>query len=80
MSLQKDRLFPSDPTQRAIAGRLYSDVCSLPIISPHGHADPQWFADNEAFPDPSSLLITPDHYIYRMLYSQGVSLESLGII
>jgi glucuronate isomerase len=79
LTLQEDRLFPSDPTQRAIARRLYEEVRSLPIISPHGHTDPQWFADNKAFPNPSALLIIPDHYIYRMLYSQGVSLESMGI-
>jgi glucuronate isomerase len=58
---------------------LYASVAELPIISPHGHTDPQWFADNEPFPNPSALFIQPDHYIFRMLYSQGVSLESLGI-
>ena len=51
----------------------------MPILSPHGHADPRWFADNESFPDPAKLFVTPDHYVFRMLYSQGVSLESLGI-
>ncbi len=51
----------------------------LPIVSPHGHTDPQWFADNKPFPDPARLLVIPDHYIYRMLYSQGIQLESLGI-
>jgi glucuronate isomerase len=51
----------------------------MPILSPHGHADPRWFADNEPFPDPAKLFVTPDHYVFRMLYSQGVSLESLGI-
>jgi glucuronate isomerase len=79
LSLHEDRLLPSDPTQRAIARRLYAEVRALPIISPHGHTDPQWFADNKRFPDPSTLLIIPDHYVYRMLYSQGVSLESLGV-
>ena len=79
MSLNEDRLFPSDTTQRAIARRLYAEVRRLPIISPHGHTDPQWFAENQPFPDPAALLITPDHYIYRMLYSQGIPLESLGI-
>jgi len=74
-----DRLFPSDPTQRSIARRLYAAVRSLPIVSPHSHADPRWFAENEPFPDPASLLIIADHYVYRMLYSQGVALESLGI-
>lgn len=51
----------------------------MPILSPHGHADPRWFADNEPFSDPAKLFVTPDHYVFRMLYSQGVSLESLGI-
>lgn len=77
--LHEDRLFPSDPLQRTIARRLYTEVRSLPIISPHGHTDPQWFADNQPFPDPATLLVIPDHYVYRMLYSQGISLESLGV-
>jgi glucuronate isomerase len=79
LTLHPDRLFPSDPSQRAIAQRLYAEVRALPILSPHGHTDPQWFADNQRFPDPATLLIIPDHYVYRMLYSQGVSLESLGV-
>jgi len=77
--LHRDRLFPSDPAQRAIAQRLYDDVRALPIVSPHGHTDPAWFAKNEPFADPASLLIAPDHYIYRMLYSQGVPLEQMGV-
>jgi glucuronate isomerase len=79
ISLHEDRLFSSDPMQRAIARRLYARVRDLPIISPHGHTDPQWFADNKPFPDPAALFVIPDHYVYRMLYSQGISLESLGI-
>jgi glucuronate isomerase len=78
-TLPEDRLFPAEPTQRAIARRLYSEIRSLPIVSPHGHTDPRWFADDEPFSDPASLLIIPDHYVYRMLHSQGVALESLGI-
>src|SRR5438309_1877856 len=77
--LDQDRLFPSDPVQRAIARRLYAEVKDLPIVSPHGHTDPRWFADDEPFRDPASLLIVPDHYVYRMLYSQGIKLESLGV-
>jgi glucuronate isomerase len=73
------RLFPSESTARAIAVKLYDTVRDLPLLSPHGHTDPAWFAKNEAFPNPSALFIQPDHYIFRMLYSQGVSLESLGI-
>jgi glucuronate isomerase len=72
-------LFPSDPATRAIAQRLYASVRDLPIVSPHGHTDPRWFAENKPFPDPAALFIQPDHYIFRMLYSQGVSLESLGV-
>jgi len=77
--LSMERLFPAEGTARAVAAKLYETVRDLPIISPHGHTDPQWFADNQPFPDPSALFIQPDHYIFRMLYSQGVSLESLGI-
>ncbi len=77
--LDKDRLLPSDPRTREIARRLYDSIASLPIISPHGHTQAKWFAENEAFPDLTRLLIIPDHYIFRMLYSQGVPLEELGI-
>lgn len=77
--LHPDRLFPADPSVRQIARGLYERVRSLPIVSPHGHTDPAWFAQNEPFADPAALLVTPDHYVFRMLYSQGVSLEALGI-
>jgi glucuronate isomerase len=79
LTLHPDRLFSSDPTERAIARWLFAEIRTLPIISPHGHTDPKWFAANQAFSDPAALLVTPDHYIYRMLYSQGVALERLGI-
>ncbi|MGH8296052.1 MAG: glucuronate isomerase, partial [Steroidobacteraceae bacterium] len=78
-ALHPDRLFPADPGTRAIARRLYNAVRALPIVSPHGHTDPRWFADDAPFSDPVSLLLTPDHYITRMLYSQGLSLEELGV-
>ncbi|MEO6805651.1 MAG: glucuronate isomerase [Edaphobacter sp.] len=77
--LDANRLFPVEGEARSVAARLYETVKNLPIISPHGHTDPRWFAFNEPFPNPAALLIQPDHYIFRMLYSQGVSLESLGI-
>lgn len=79
MMLHDDRLFPADPVTRGIARRLYAGIRDLPIISPHGHTDPRWFAEDEPFPDPATLLVKPDHYIFRMLYSQGVRLEQLGI-
>jgi glucuronate isomerase len=77
--LHPDRLFPTDPAVRAIARDLYATVASLPIISPHGHTDPAWFAQNTSFGNAADLLLTPDHYVFRMLYSQGLRLEDLGI-
>jgi glucuronate isomerase len=79
LDLHPDRLFPADPAVRAIARRLYGQVQSLPIISPHGHTDPGWFADNEPFGNATELLLAPDHYLYRMLYSQGIALSDLGV-
>jgi len=79
LSLHADRLFPADKTNRDIARRLYQEIRHLPIISPHGHTDPRWFADNLAFENPVSLLLQPDHYVLRMLYSLGLSMEQLGL-
>src|SRR6188768_1911840 len=79
LRVHADRLFSPEPVQRAIARRLYAAVRELPIISPHGHTDPAWFATNAPFANPTDLLLTPDHYLYRMLYSQGVALEALGV-
>jgi glucuronate isomerase len=79
MLIDDDRLFPSDPATRSIAQALYAEVRSLPIVSPHGHTQAAWFAKNEPFPDPAKLFVQPDHYVYRMLYSQGISLEELEI-
>jgi glucuronate isomerase len=77
--LHPDRLLPSNPEERAIARRLYDGVRDLPILSPHGHTDPAWFATNASFTDAASLLLVPDHYLLRMLYSQGVPLSSMGV-
>ncbi len=79
LELHPDRLFPADPSIRAIARELYASIADLPIVSPHGHTDPGWFAGNEAFGNASELLLVPDHYVFRMLYSQGVSLDALGV-
>ena len=73
------RLFPAEGTARSMAAKLYETVKDLPILSPHGHTDPQWFAENKPFPNPTALFLQPDHYIFRMLYSQGISMESLGV-
>ncbi|WP_281649018.1 glucuronate isomerase [Parendozoicomonas sp. Alg238-R29] len=77
--LHPDRLFSSDNKIRDIARNIYSSIRDLPIISPHGHTDPNWFADNQRFANPADFLIKPDRYIFRILYSQGISLQSLGI-
>lgn len=77
--LNEDRFFDPAPAIRTVARRLYQFVKNLPIISPHGHVDPNIFAENKPFPNPTELFLVPDHYIFRMLYSQGISLESLGI-
>jgi len=77
--LHPDRLFPLDPNVRAIARELYASVRSLPILSPHGHTDPEWFARNEPFGNATELLLAPDHYLFRMLYSQGIDLARLGV-
>ena len=80
MQLDPDRYFDPEPGQRKLARELYQNVADLPIVSPHGHVDPTLFVDEKAsFGTPTDLLIIPDHYVFRMLYSQGVSMEALGI-
>jgi len=74
-----DRLFPVEPHLRDQARALYHSVRDLPIISPHGHCDPRWFAENARFPNPAELFVVPDHYVFRMLASQGVHLSDLGV-
>jgi len=74
-----DLLFAPDTQSRTVARSLYRSVKDLPIVSPHGHTEPCWYAENEHFPDPAQLLVVPDHYIFRMLFSQGVRLEDLGV-
>jgi glucuronate isomerase len=79
-TLSPDRCFDPEPSQRALARQLYASVLDLPIISPHGHVDPALLADPRAtFGTPADLLIIPDHYVFRMLYSRGVALEDLGV-
>src|SRR5271157_6619870 len=79
MLIHPDRLFPAEPNARKIAKTLYEQVRTLPIVSPHGHTQAAWFARNEPFPDPATLFVQPDHYVFRMLYSQGVSMDDLEI-
>lgn len=79
LHLHPDRLFPADPSVRGITRELYSGIKDLPIVSPHGHTDPEWWATDANFGNAAELLLHPDHYVFRMLYSQGVPLEALGI-
>jgi glucuronate isomerase len=78
--MSKERFFSPDPKQRDLATKLYARVAALPLICPHGHVDPKLFSDpNYSFGSPVDLLIIPDHYATRMLYSQGIALERLGV-
>ena len=74
-----DRLLSAQPLTRDIARELLTSVEDLPIISPHGHCDPSWFSQNVRFPDPAQLFVVPDHYVLRMLVSQGLTLNELGV-
>lgn len=77
--MDPNRLFPVEPRQRDLARALYDSVAELPIISPHGHCDPSWFAKSDRFPNPADLFVVPDHYVFRMLVSQGVPMADLGV-
>lgn len=77
--LNPDRYFDPNPEVRRVARALYERVAALPLVCPHGHVDPRLLAEDAPFPDPAQLLVIPDHYVTRMLYSQGVRLEELGI-
>src|SRR5690554_4007982 len=77
--LHPDRLLPTDPAVRRIARELYDAVRELPIISPHGHVDPRLLLHDEPFSDPTSLLVSPDHYVTRLLHASGVPLDHLGV-
>jgi glucuronate isomerase len=80
VSLPDDRYFDPNPRHKEIAQRLYASVADLPLVCPHGHVDPRMFADEDySFGTPVDLLIIPDHYVFRMLYSHGIPMEKLGI-
>src|SRR5207248_7645440 len=79
-TLSADRCFDSDPTQRSLARELYASIADLRLICPHGHVDPWLLAEPDArFPSPADLFIIPDHYVFRMLFGQGVRMEDLGV-
>ena len=73
LRLHPDRALPADPGVRAIARRIYAGTRSLPLVCMHGHVDAAVLADDRPFDDPARLLVVPDHYVTRMLVSQGVA-------
>ncbi|MFB0516551.1 MAG: glucuronate isomerase [Candidatus Neomarinimicrobiota bacterium] len=77
--LNPDRIFDPEPAVREIARELYASVKDLPLLCPHGHVDPKLFSQNRPFPDPTELILIPDHYVFRLLYSHGISLEDFGV-
>jgi len=78
--MNPDRFFSPDPATRNVARELYDSIAVSPLVCPHGHVAPRLFSDpNATFGSPADLLIIPDHYVTRMLYSQGIPLESLGV-
>lgn len=79
LELHPDRLFPAEKGLRDVARQLYESVQDLPIISPHGHVPAEWLAEDTPFRDPTSLLITPDHYVNRLMHARGVPLSALGL-
>jgi glucuronate isomerase len=79
LTLDPNRLFPADPTTRGIARELYDRIAHLPIVSPHGHTDPEWFATDSQWANATELFLAPDHYVFRMLYSQGIDLDALRV-
>lgn len=79
LTLHNDRFFDPNPSVRRVARRLYNAINDLPIVGPHGHVDPRRLAEDAPFPEPTALIIQPDHYVFRLLYSQGIALEDLGL-
>ena len=79
LELHPDRALPLDSEQRRIAREIYGETKGLPLICMHGHVDAQVFADDVPFADPAQLLIVPDHYVFRMLASQGIDIADLGV-
>jgi glucuronate isomerase len=79
LAANPDRLLPADPGTKEIARDLLADVEHLPILSPHGHVPAEWIADDVPFSDPTALLVSPDHYVTRLIHAAGVPLSELGV-
>jgi len=79
LELDDDRVLPTEPALRSVAREIFGQIRDLPLISMHGHVEASVLAHDEPFPDPARLLVVPDHYVTRMLVSQGARLEDLGV-
>lgn len=79
LAFHEDRFFDSDPQVRRVARALYEETRELPLVCPHGHVDARLLAEDPPLPEPAALIVIPDHYVVRMLYSRGVPMESLGL-
>src|SRR3954462_14904227 len=79
LRLNADRALPPDPGTRALARSIYAETCALPLVCMHGHVDAALLADDTPFGDPAGLLITPDHYVTRLVHAAGVPLSALGV-
>ena len=79
LSLDPDRALPFPAEQRSAAREIYAATKDLPLVCMHGHVEPEVFADDRPFADPAQLLIVPDHYVFRMLASQGIEPARLGV-
>jgi glucuronate isomerase len=78
-TLHPDRALPAEPVQREIAREIYREISGLPLVTMHGHIDVNAIRDNESFGDPAELFVIPDHYLRRMLVSQGIGNHELGV-
>ena len=79
LQLDPDRALPFPAERRSIARQIYGETKDLPLVCMHGHVEPEVFADDVPFADPAQLLIVPDHYVFRMLASQGIEPGRLGV-
>jgi len=74
------RIFDLSVAHHRTAAEIFESAADLPLVCPHSHIDPWLLADADArFLDPAALFVIPDHYVVRMLISQGISLDELGI-
>ena len=77
--MKNDRHLTSNEKALPLAREIFAQMNKWPIISPHGHVAAELILENKQFSNPVELLIKPDHYLTRMLFSQGISYEKLDL-